>query len=210
MFRSSLVYLQSFQPELHRYAQATFHEGTHRQAPGDSTPWRDVSSPLNRIRGWWLAPAAKGSMLAAWCITLVLGTYCYSIQQDAKGTYLLNNALLRNLHSETQRADANEVRANQLEKSIEAFVSKEKERKGTMQSLKSYITGSEKLKEGLVNYDLEVTRQRMRADEEHHRNEELLKELAKLRRENAALLKDNKTLATEINRVKQEEMRLRQ
>ncbi|RNE97338.1 hypothetical protein TraAM80_09370 [Trypanosoma rangeli] len=100
--------------DAHRYEQTTFHEGTHRQAPGDSTPWRDFSPPLNRFKGWWLAPAAKGSMIAAWCLTVVIGAYCFSIQQDAKGTYLLINVLLRTLHEEALRADANQERALEL------------------------------------------------------------------------------------------------
>ncbi|ORC92310.1 uncharacterized protein TM35_000045240 [Trypanosoma theileri] len=189
-------------PDAHRYAQATFHEGTHRQAPGDSTPWRDVSSPLNRIKVWWLAPAAKGSMIAAWCITLVLGAYCFSIQQDAKGTYLLNNVLLRNLHEETLRADANQERAKDLQKTLKTQLEEEAElRKGKLRVVKQYEEFSDNMKKGLVNYELELSRERARADVVHERNQALVDELIKVRQELSLVKKENVALTTELQKL---------
>ncbi|AYU82976.1 hypothetical protein conserved [Leishmania donovani] len=201
MMRKSARLWQGIQPELHRYSHATFHEGTHRQAPGDSTPWRDVSSPVNRFRAWWLAPAAKGSVIAAWCLTCVIGAYCFSIQQDAKGTYLLNNVLLRNLHEESQRANANEGRAGELQEAMRQYLSEEKSRKRSAAKLEEYVASSEKMKAGIVNYELELVRERGRADAAHERNQQLLRELMSVRREMAQVQKDNATLVMEVEKL---------
>ncbi|KAG5492586.1 hypothetical protein JKF63_01165 [Porcisia hertigi] len=192
---------QGIQPELHRYAQATFHEGTHRQAPGDSTPWRDVSSPVNRLRAWWLAPAAKGSVIAAWSLTCVVGAYCFSIQQDAKGTYLLNNVLLRNLHEESQRANANEERSRELQEAMRQYLSEETTRKRSTAKLEEYAASSEKMKAGIVNYELELARERARADATHGRNQQLVGELISLRQQMLQVQKDNNTLVGEVEKL---------
>ncbi|EPY30170.1 hypothetical protein AGDE_09578 [Angomonas deanei] len=187
---------------MHRYAQATFHEGTHRMAPGDSSPWRDASSPVNRIKGWWLAPAAKGSVIAAWCVTFVLGTYCFSIQQDAKGTYLLNNVLLRNLHEESQRADANQQRAAELQEAMKQHLSQHEKNKKTNDKIKEYKSSLEEVKAGIVNYELELAREKLRADTNHERSQNLVNELIAVRQQIAALQKDNKILTQEIERLR--------
>ncbi|KEG14402.1 hypothetical protein DQ04_00491220 [Trypanosoma grayi] len=200
--RLTAPFRMGVQPDSHRYAQATFHDGTHRQAPGDSTPWRDAATPLNRIKGWWLAPAAKGSMIAAWCITIVLGTYCFSIQQDAKGTYLLNNVLLRTLHEEALRADANQERAAELQEFMKKRQEdQEKVNKSNMNVVKKYEEFSERLKNGLVNYELELSRERARADAVHDRNQELVSELLKVRQELVQVRKENKTLAIQLEKM---------
>lgn len=201
MFRKSTRLWQGIQPELHRYSQATFHEGSHRQAPGDSTPWRDVSSPINRFRGWWLAPAAKGSVIAAWCLTFVVGAYCFSIQQDAKGTYLLNNVLLRNLHEESQRANANEERAEELQEVVRQYLAEESNRKRNSSKLKEYVNSSDEIRAGIVNYELELARERGRADATHKRNQDLVKELLTVRQEVAQVRKDNATLVGEVEKL---------
>lgn len=200
MKRSALL-RQGTQPDLHRYSQATFHDGTHRQAPGDSTPWRDVSSPVNRLRAWWLAPAAKGSVIAAWCLTCVVGAYCFSIQQDAKGTYLLNNVLLRNLHEESQRADANQERAGELQEAMRQYLAQESDRKKSAAKLAEFAQSSEKMKAGIVNYELELVRERNRADATHQRNQELVKELITVRQAMAEVQKDNATLVSELEKM---------
>ncbi|KPI85177.1 hypothetical protein ABL78_5765 [Leptomonas seymouri] len=202
MIRKSGRLWQGFQPELHRYSQATFHEGTHRLAPGDSTPWRDVSSPINRLRAWWLAPAAKGSVIAAWCLTFVVGAYCFSIQQDAKGTYLLNNVLLRNLHEESQRANANEERASELQEAVRQYLSEDASRKRNSSRLKEYADFSEGIKTGIVNYELELARERGRADAIQERNQDLVKELISARQEMAQVRKDNATLVGEVEKLR--------
>ncbi|RNE96791.1 uncharacterized protein Tco025E_09659 [Trypanosoma conorhini] len=190
------------QSDAHRYAQATFHEGAHRQAPGDSTPWRDVSSPLNRLKGWWLAPAAKGSMIAAWCLTVVLGSYCFFIQQDAKGTYLLNNVLLRTLHEETLRADANQERASQLKESMKKhLLQEERQSKENRQFVKGFEEYSETMKKGLINYELELSRESARADAVHARNQELVTELLNVRQELSRAKKENKDLLAELAKL---------
>ncbi|ESL10093.1 hypothetical protein TRSC58_02178 [Trypanosoma rangeli SC58] len=187
------------QPDAHRYAQATFHEGTHRQAPGDSTPWRDFSSPLNRFKGWWLAPAAKGSMIAAWSVTIVLSAYCFSIQQDAKGTYLLNNVLLRTLHEEALRADASQERALELKKSMKKQLLQE-ERRGQekLQAIKGFEEYSKSMRKGLINYEVELSRESARADALHARNQELVSELHGVRQELTWVKKENTTLLAEL------------
>lgn len=193
--RRSLARRQGFQPELHRYSQSTFHEGGHRQAPGDSTPWRDASSPINRFKGWWLAPAAKGSVIAAWCITLVLGTYCYSIQYDAKGTYLLNTVLLRNLHEETQRADSNERRASELQEVVKQLATSSSSVK-----TKSISTSTAQLSDAAA-LRLELSREQTHADSVQKRNEELVRELAKVRQEVVRSEETNRSLRAEIDRL---------
>ncbi|KAI5689248.1 hypothetical protein MNV84_07395 [Leishmania braziliensis] len=199
--KKSVHLWQGIQPELHRYSHATFHEGTHRQAPGDSTPWRDVSSPVNRFRAWWLAPAAKGSVIAAWSLTCVIGAYCFSIQQDAKGTYLLNNVLLRNLHEESQRASANEERAGALQEAMRQYLAEETSRKQNTANLAEYVASSKKMKAGIVNYELELVRERGRADATHERNQKLVKELLAARQEVARVQKDNATLVGEVEKL---------
>lgn len=208
MLRKTIRLRQGIQPELHRYSQSTFHEGTHRQAPGDSTPWRDISSPVNRFRGWWLAPAAKGSVIAAWCLTFVIGTYCFSIQQDAKGTYLLNNVLLRNLHEESQRADANAERASELQEAMRQYLADENERKRSSAALKEYVSSSERVKTGLVNYELELSRERARGNATHERNQELVKELLALRQELAQVKRDNGVLVSELEKYQRASQRV--
>ncbi|CAD2216882.1 hypothetical protein AGDE_12107 [Angomonas deanei] len=202
MFKILRILRQGSQPDMHRYAQATFHEGTHRMAPGDSSPWRDASSPVNRIKGWWLAPAAKGSVIAAWCVTFVLGTYCFSIQQDAKGTYLLNNVLLRNLHEESQRADANQQRAAELQEAMKQHLSQHEKNKKTNDKIKEYKSSLEEVKAGIVNYELELAREKLRADTNHERSQNLVNELIAVRQQIAALQKDNKILTQEIERLR--------
>ncbi|CBH14851.1 hypothetical protein, conserved [Trypanosoma brucei gambiense DAL972] len=184
-------------PESHRYAKATFHEGVHRQAPGDSTPWRDVASPLNRFKMWWLAPAAKGTMTAAWCMTIVMGAYCFSIQQDAKGTYLLNNVLLRTLHEEAMRADANQERANELQEYLKQRLEKlEAGGKAASRNM-----GGDAVKEGLINHELEISRERVRSDTIHQRNQQLVDELLKVRQELAVTRKKHSAALSEIDKL---------
>ncbi|KAG5467292.1 hypothetical protein CUR178_00934 [Leishmania enriettii] len=201
MMKKSARLWQGIKSDLHRYSHATFHEGTHRQAPGDSTPWRDVSSPVNRLRAWWLSPVAKGSVVAAWCLTCVVGAYCFSIQQDAKGTYLLNNVLLRNLHEESQRANANAERAGKLQEAMRQYLSEETNRKQSTTKLAEDVVFRESMKEGIVNYELELARERGRADATHECNQQLAQELMSLRREIAQVQKDNVTLVGEIEKL---------
>ncbi len=196
-------------PDMHRYGQSTFHEGAHRQAPGDSTPWRDAGAPMHRIRSWWLAPAAKGSMIAAWGITLVLGTYCYSLQQDAKTTYMLNNVLLRNLHQESLRADASEGRAKELQLAVKTRVAKDDEIKSNIKAnLKQCADSQTELKKGLVNYELELAREKARSDIIQDRNQDLVKAMHLIRTELTSVKKDNQTLVTEVDRLRKTLRRL--
>ncbi|CCW62035.1 unnamed protein product [Phytomonas sp. EM1] len=199
--RKSSRFYQSYFPEMHRYANSTFHEGTHRQSPGDSTPWRDTSSPINRLRAWWLAPMAKASVIAAWCITLAFGTYCFSIQEDAKGTYLLNNVLLRSLHDEIQRADANQQRTLELEETIKQYLEEKHDKKKSSQSNQSKAS-SEEVAKGLINYELQLSREKYRGDRIHERNQHLVEEISKLRQEISKSNEENKLLLQEIGRLK--------
>jgi hypothetical protein len=196
-------------PEMHRFSQSTFHEGTHRQAPGDSTPWRDVATPINRVKAWWVAPAAKGGMLAAWCITFVTATYTYSLQKDAKATYMLNNVLLRNLHQESLRADANQDRAAELQLAVKKkMIHDDKVKSDQKQSLKQCSDAKETLQNGLVNYELELSREKARSDIVHDRNQNLVKELHSIRTELNKTKKDNFRLTEEVEKLRKVVKRL--
>lgn len=194
---------------MHRYSQSTFHEGAHRQAPGDSTPWRDTSSPFNKFKAWWMAPAAKGSIIAAWSITLVLGTYTYALQQDAKHTYMLNNVLLRNLHQESLRADANHDRVQELQLAVKGKVAKEEILKQDhKKSLKQCADKKEELLNGVQNFEMELSRERARSDLVHERNQNLVKELHSIRTELSTSQKDNKRLVEEVEKLRKAVRRL--
>jgi hypothetical protein len=210
MLRKTLLRRQlNINPDMHRYSQSTFHEGAHRQAPGDSTPWRDAGAPYHRIKSWWLAPAAKGSMIAAWGITLILGTYCYSLQQDAKSTYMLNNVLLRNLHQESLRADASEERAKELQLAVKSRIAKDDQIKSNYKAnLQNCADSQENLKKGLVNYELELSREKARTDIVQDRNQNLVRELHQIRTELSNVKKDNQTLVTEVDRLRKTVRRL--
>ncbi|CCW72269.1 unnamed protein product [Phytomonas sp. Hart1] len=207
--RKCCKFQQGIIPELHRYAQSTFHEGTHRQSPGDSTPWRDSSSPINRLRAWWLAPMAKGSIIAAWSITLAFGTYCFSIQEDAKGTYLLNNVLLRSLHDEIKRADANQQRVSELEETMKQYL-EENEENEKSSKLNKIKASNEKGTTGLINYELQLSREKYRGDQIHARNQHLVEEIAKLRQEMLKSNEETNLLLQEISKLKKFTERLSQ
>lgn len=196
-------------PEIHRFSQSTFHEGSHRQAPGDSTPWRDVSTPYHKVKAWWLAPAAKGSIIAAWSIAVVIFTYAYSLQQDAKATYMLNNVLLRNLHQESLRADANQARADELQIAVKAkLVNEEQKKAGLKKSLEQCADSKAELQQGIVNYELELAKERSRSEIVHERNQALVAELINVRAELQRSKKDNTALTTEIDRLRKSIRRL--
>lgn len=202
---------QGFQQELHRYAQATFHEGSHRQAPGDSTPWRDVSSPINRFRGWWLAPTAKGSILAAWTVTLVLGAYCFSLQQDANGTYLLNNVLLRSLHEEARRADANAQRVKELQAVVQQQLSSPTKARGgwfrwySTATSTSHTAVNAPTSSGtaVTNHELEIVRERTRAEQMGERNTRLVAALIAVRGELGQAQKCSEALQKDVENLRQ-------
>lgn len=148
-------------------------------------------------------------MIAAWGITLVLGTYCYSLQQDAKSTYMLNNVLLRNLHQESLRADASEERAKELQLAVKTRVAKDDQIKANYKSnLKQCSDSQEDLKNGLVNYELELAREKARTDIVQDRNQNLVKEMHLLRTELISVKKDNQTLVAEVDRLRKSVRRL--
>lgn len=197
MIKCTRRYLQGLQPELHRYAQSTFHEGTHRQAPGDSTPWKDISSPINRLRAWWLAPAAKGSFLSAWCLAIVIGVYCVVLQQDAKRTYILNSSILRNLHEETLRADANQERIDHLSRVLKHLYKMGKIKDDTFKSLDDppKTTCSE-----AIDYETELCRERARSEIIQERNDALVRELFNERQVALNLRHENELLKKNLKR----------
>nr|CCC93211.1 unnamed protein product [Trypanosoma congolense IL3000] len=199
--RRTLLYLMIIPPESHRYSKATFHEGAHRQAPGDSTPWRDAASPLNRAKMWWIAPAAKGTMTAAWCMTAVIGAYCFSIQQDAKGTYLLNNVLLRTLHEEALRADANQERARDLQESVKRKHGEEECDEKFMTTRNQEVKKNYTSDGNVINYELEISRERARSDVVHDRNQQLASELHSVRQELAHVRRDYALAIREIEKL---------
>ena len=114
----------------HRYSSATFHDGAHRQAPGDSTPWVDSSHPYNRIKAWFVAPAARGAIIGAWSLTCVMAAYSYSVAHDVQRVYSLNVLIMKNLHEETLRADANEEKVVELQRAIQSKIETERKMKG--------------------------------------------------------------------------------
>eukprot|EP00796_Vickermania_ingenoplastis_P005248 gene5248-3759_t len=196
MLKLSWKRLQGFQPELHRYSQSTFHDGTHRQAPGDSTPWKDASSPISRLRAWWLAPAAKGSVMGAWGIAIIMGIYCVSLQQDAKRTYLLNSVILRNLHEQTLRADVNNEKSEELARVLKGLY-KEGKLRGTkglgVEGLEGTTANEEAMRgKSALDYETELCKVRARSELLHERNQKLLNELSHERSLNAKLEKEKK------------------
>lgn len=196
MLRRSWKCFQGIQPELHRYSQSTFHDGTHRQAPGDSTPWRDTSSPINRIRGWWMAPAAKGSVTAAWCFVIVIGAYCISLQQDAKRTYLLNTSILRELHEETLRADVNSERTERLAGVVKHLYKMGKLKDKKYSELKDFESG----RPSIIDYETELCKERARSESLYERNQLLTKELSELRMQNLRLSAEKERLLVEVQK----------
>lgn len=196
-------------PEVHRFSQSTFHEGSHRQAPGDSTPWRDVATPYHKLKAWWLAPAAKGSIIAAWSIAVVIFTYAYSLQQDAKATYMLNNVLLRNLHQESLRADANQTRADELQLAVKAKLVSEAEKKANLKkTLEQCADSKVELQQGIVNYELELAKEKARSEIAQERNQALVAELLNVRSELQRMKKDNTALVGEVEKLRKSIRRL--
>lgn len=202
MIRRSRVWRSMTDPEKGRFSQSTFHDGAHRQAPGDSTPWKDTSTPLLRLRAWWMAPASKGSIVAAWTSTFVVASYCYTLQVDAKGTYLMNNTLLGNLHHEVIRADANEERVQGLQNVIkEKEAQKADMRQSHSKSIAQCNDSKEELRTGLNSYETELARERARGELTRERNAQLVQEMNALRIELYQLRKQKASLEESVSRM---------
>ena len=185
-----------------RFSQSTFHDGVHRQAPGDSTPWKDTSTPLLRLRAWWMAPASKGSIIAAWTSTFLVSSYCYTLQVDARGTYLMNNTLLGNLHHEVIRADASEERVQGLQGVIKEKEAQKKDMsKSHSKSIAQCNDSKEELRSGLNNYETELARERARGELTRERNAQLVQEMNTLRIELYQLRKQKAVLEESVVRM---------
>jgi hypothetical protein len=188
---------------IHRYSNATFHDGGHRQSPGDTIPWKDQQMPINRLKAWWFTPAAKGSLLVSWSITLALFTYTYQLSMDSKMNYKANNYLVRNLHQESRRADMHEERAKELYEAVVATVSKEVASSKThKKSLQSCNDSKEELQGTVVNFSGELSRERARNDVVHQRNQALVKEMTALRAELGDVKKEKRLLEEEVLKLR--------
>ncbi|TPP46374.1 hypothetical protein CGC20_0160 [Leishmania donovani] len=88
-----------------------------------------------------------------------------------------------------------------MKKAMRQYLSEEKSRKRSAAKLEEYVASSEKMKAGIVNYELELVRERGRADAAHERNQQLLRELMSVRREMAQVQKDNATLVMEVEKL---------
>ena len=112
---------------------------------------------------------------------------------------MLNTILLRNLHQETLRADANEQRLKELEEITNAQAKLEigmKDAHGNEISQRDTV--NKDLKKGIINYELERNREQMRSKVIHERNQLLVTEMADLRAEVNVLRKENETLKRKI------------
>ncbi|EPY41320.1 hypothetical protein AGDE_02605 [Angomonas deanei] len=72
----------------------------------------------------------------------------------------------------------------------------------TNDKIKEYKSSLEEVKAGIVNYELELAREKLRADTNHERSQNLVNELIAVRQQIAALQKDNKILTQEIERLR--------
>ena len=188
---------------LHRYSESTFHDGGHRQAPGDSIPWKDSAIPINRIKQWWFTPAGKGSMLISWAITMSLGMYCMQLSADSKINYRTNNMLVRQLHIETRRADMHQERAKELYQSVVSTVEKEANSKVThKKSLQECTDSKDELQGSVVNFSGELSRERARNDLQQKRNQGLVSELIAVRTELAEVKRENTRLVEETGKLR--------
>ena len=116
---------------------------------------------------------------------------------------MLNNVLLRNLHQESLRADANEDRASELQQAVKSKIIKEEKMKiDHKSSLKQCSDSKEELRSGLVNYELELSRERARSDVVHDRNQLLVKELHQVRTDLHQAKKENTKLVDEVDRLR--------
>lgn len=122
--------------------------------------------------------------MAGWAIAIILGAYCVSLHQDAKRTYLLNSVILRNLHEETLRADANGERLKHSTDVIKHL----------------YKTNPQKLKvksdanSPIADYEVELAKRNAESELTHERNKALVEELFRQRQKNLLLEQEIKKL----------------
>lgn len=116
-----------------------------------------------------------------------------TLQQDAKRTYLLNSVLLRNLHEETLRADANTDRVQEMNTAM-----KHLHQRGELEGNHT-VPGSNSAR---VNYETELCKERVRSEVLHERNQLLVGELAKERQLNSKLQAEKSELQRLLSKGK--------
>lgn len=211
-FRRSLLRRAHNDPELSKYAHATFFDGSHREAPHvNHKAHMDRKSPVLRVLGWLATPVAKGTMLAAWCVTGVASYYSACVADDAKSTYLVNTALQRHLHLETMKAQASALRLENLQAEFDRLSfatvagtsaagkgSKVAAAPAAAQDKNGQSVPATDIREEIATTDVELNRERRRANENHARNELLVSELHNTRYELREAVKERDSLREEV------------
>jgi hypothetical protein len=197
MLRRCLRRLQvDSNPEMHRFAEGTFKDGAHRNAPNKAhQAWSDVRSPLARIKMWAVIPQTTLSVAIAWSSSLVLFYYSFCLGMDARSTYLANNCLQRELHVSTAQAVSLEKRLNATQTELDGLRSGGKGAGGASVAMQQ----SSSTDAGLTNYEYELRTERSRNKHLVERNSHLVGELdvcrAEMRSTSGDLFKANGELA---------------
>lgn len=179
MFRRSIRRLPTTNPDLHRHVQSTFKDSHYRQAPDPAfKAHRDPKSPLYRLVDWAGTPANKVSVVVAWSMTAGVIYYCWCVCYDLRGCYLAINKLGRDLHLANSRVADAEQRLADVQGTAPA--------------------------EGTDNmpHQIELMRERQRAEGMLARNQNLVKEMTELRADLAATRKRFDETDAELQRVR--------
>ena len=209
MLRRTFFCRAHVDPELSKYYHATFADGTHRVSPNpESKAWQDRKSPIRRFWQWYAQPVYKGTMLAAWCVTGLLAYYCACVADDAKSTYMVNTAIQRTLHLESIKAQEAVERYEELKRAYQApqtDVGNKKDAKSASTSSNDVDRREARREDGtrgsVVNYELELARERQRADEVNARNKNLVMEMIKLRNDLREAVKQKQQLEEEVKKL---------
>jgi hypothetical protein len=195
MFRRSIIRKPNVEPELSKYYNATFSEGVHRQAPRmEDKAWQDRKSPVKRFWDWYAKPVYRGSVMIAYAICGVTLYYCTCLNDDAKSTYTVNTALQRTLQLESMKALEAQERLEELQKSMLAQEGKDdKDRRD--------LRRQQTEKSQVVNFQLELAREREKGKELFERNNNLVSELVTTRNELRDAVARTRELETEVKKL---------
>ena len=226
MLRRCRLNLQSWSagknPNIHRHAESTFADGTHREAPTPTRkPWKDKMAPLEVMRMVLTTPTSRGSHIWSFGALCVIGYYAFCLSYDIKAHYLMNNNLHRELHIQRVKTMNYEERTLQLEKLLEEAAVKvpaakfkkdddaskihEKSQdsmKGIPPPLPSPTSESASATMTATNYEFELARERVRAKELSRQHQTLVYELAEVRADNSKLRKQLETTSHDLAHMK--------
>jgi hypothetical protein len=226
MLRRGRFNLQSWSagknPNIHRHAESTFHEGAHREPPTPTRkPWKDKMAPLQVLRMTLMSPTSRGSHMWSFGALCVVGYYAFCLSYDIKAHYLMNNNLHRELHIQRVKTMNFEERTLQLEKLLEEAAVKvpaanfkrddeaskileksQDSQKGVPPPLPSPTAESAAASMTATNYEFELARERVRAKELSRQHQNLVHELADVRAENSKLKKQLDNTTKELSHMK--------